>query len=286
MPLNPTDKESFWIMNVGRRSGEIFDENRISENASQTAFTLIELLVIIGVMAVLSLTLLPAFASAAQKGGRVQCAANLRQLGAASMLYANDFRSWLPIWFLDAGHPVNKINGMTYTRYACFQASPFTKIPQSYSNSFTQAGGTYQNLGFLYAGNYIGAGEALYCPAQSGGVLGAENYVPLLTSDSGGTVRSSYAFNPRLIDTNLRLRLFQRTTQFEPGKVLAVDYLTPFSAHNRERGWNVLLTDGSVKFSTSDRAYSLVSNPNFTDDESIQTLQTVALILDALEVDR
>ena len=215
------------------------------------AFTLLDLLVVVGVIVVLTLTLLPALGSNAQKGGRFQCAANLRQIGAASMLYANDFRSWLPIWFLNDGvHPLNVIRNLNYTRYVCLQGPAFSQVPQSYTNSYIAAGGSFQNLGFLYAGKYIGPGDVLYCPAQTGTALGEDFYLPLLKTDSTGVGRASYAFNPRVTDpfSSSPLRQFQKTSQLAPGKVFAVDYLAPgFFAHNRERGWNVLLTDGSTK---------------------------------------
>ena len=59
-------------------------------------FTLLELLVVIGIIAVLSGFLMPAMSSARERANRIQCAANLRSLGQAMYLYANDFRNHLP----------------------------------------------------------------------------------------------------------------------------------------------------------------------------------------------
>jgi prepilin-type N-terminal cleavage/methylation domain-containing protein len=71
-------------------------ERTMQVNFVRAGFTLIELLVVIGIIALLASLILPALSSARDKGRRAVCLSNLRQVGIAVHLYADDHGGNIP----------------------------------------------------------------------------------------------------------------------------------------------------------------------------------------------
>jgi len=65
-------------------------------NVSGKGFTLIELLVVIAIIAILMAILMPALNRAKKQAKGVRCLSNLRQIGVAAHLYANDYDGKVP----------------------------------------------------------------------------------------------------------------------------------------------------------------------------------------------
>lgn len=273
----------------------------MTRKARNSGFTLIELLVVIAIIAILAAMLLPALSNAKRKAVRAQCISNFHQVYVACNIYAGDFKDWWPIWGgYDAGHPVNKLNGEHYCRYMFVGPSANTVVPTAYYNP-GDANGTWENLGYLYPGKYIGDAKVLWCPSfspSSALSVFAYSNPRFLSTDASSTVRSSILFNPRqvaptnAVDVN---RAYQKTSTTAGSKLFGMDYLeqttaaTPgmsFTAdgfaHYPSKGWVVLFTDGSTKYCVSPQAYNLAVTALVT-AESATTYQQYNAIFDWLE---
>jgi len=64
---------------------------------TKSGFTLIELLVVIAIIAILAAILFPVFARAREKARQASCQSNLKQIGLAFMMYAQDYDETMPM---------------------------------------------------------------------------------------------------------------------------------------------------------------------------------------------
>ncbi len=72
----------------------------LQRERSHRAFTLIELLVVIAIIGILASLLLPALASAKERGRRISCISNLKEIALAWRVWADDHGDKLP-WRVD-----------------------------------------------------------------------------------------------------------------------------------------------------------------------------------------
>jgi len=166
-------------------------------------FTLIELLVVMVIIALLVGLLLPALARAKEEARKTQCRSNLRQIGMAMFMYANDNGGYHPSYGGSSGDLTpgwinfgtwsskwNHDNAMTTG-----QPQPWLRLPATPARPL--------GIGLLWAGGYLTSkgAQILYCPSDNSGPRAAKNngtgmpYYQVISYDneepfwtSGGTV--------------------------------------------------------------------------------------------------
>jgi prepilin-type N-terminal cleavage/methylation domain-containing protein len=126
------------------------------------AFTLIELLIVVAIIVILVGLIIAGLESGGANAQKTKCAAQLKQLGAAVLAYAEPNAGYLP--------PVSeKGDTLTENRRAGFFREDVMPAPIALPVGLLTSG-YYWNLGLLWRDQHVkGDGQAFFCPSQPEG---------------------------------------------------------------------------------------------------------------------
>ncbi len=214
--------------------------HRNRKHRSHNAFTLIELLVVIGVISLLARLLFPVFARAREKARQTACASNLRQIGLAVFMYAQDNDSLFPYGGDPADVYAHDFAGTPYAAEAT--TLPLLTTPLA---------------------PYIKDARAWDCPDDTGYAdVGAFENVPLSTAPAPSSFAKfgmSYSYHTELafrhetVSGVVSYRPYPPYSQVGPAHIILMGDMDG-SWHGgqawQDKRYNVLFCDGHVHFTT------------------------------------
>jgi prepilin-type N-terminal cleavage/methylation domain-containing protein len=280
-----------------------------SKRAASRGFTLIELLVVIAIIAILAALLLPALAAAKRKAKLATCQSNYHQIAIACNIYANEYNDYYPICTVggaNAGASKNNLEFVDYTEYfwGGGTAQPaFTPIPAP------KLGPGFDCLGMLYETKAVGSGKVCFCPSFPSTSQHSADYYSTPSFISIGanaySVQDSMLYNPRLVDAtnNVYARAYPKTSSIWSGPgagagggshIFGTDFLSSadgttssfspgYFAHYPAQGFNVVFTDGSVRFVQSVTGFNMVAQGQIPTTETTGSNEAYDWFFDLLE---
>jgi prepilin-type N-terminal cleavage/methylation domain-containing protein/prepilin-type processing-associated H-X9-DG protein len=208
----------------------------VSMLGRRSGFTLIELLVVIAIIAILAAILFPVFARAREKARQSACQSNLKQIGIASAMYAQDYDETL----VRAWRIVNSQDGTTWADMLMpyIKNTQLLDCPSSGRKANLLGPTTWGGYTFNRGNLAYGINSAYY-----GGTAGAGG--PAATYPNGRNLAQVLAPAETVEFTDYS-GTFEAASQYDvPTGYTQVPISTSIYLHNEQA--NVLFVDGHVK---------------------------------------
>jgi len=220
----------------------------LGRQSPSSGFTLIELLVVIAIVAILAALLAPALASTKERSKGTACVSNLRQIGIAIRVYADE----------NSGNIPYGPKAPPYT--SPFDLYPSTGAPTSL---ISLGGGAPVGLGLLLQSYVASQPKVLFCPgsdqfvnsdAQLAEVGVGQAQCSYYYRHAGNALLYDSSANP-FVPTHIKLDNLGANRNGQPIRALAIDtqfLCTPAlaaynvlpSTHHQQLYANILFSDG------------------------------------------
>lgn len=205
-------------------------------------FTLIELLVVVAIIAIMASMILPALGRARERARQAVCINNLKQIGLATLMYADDYDGFIPG---AKGAGVNYNNSYYFTIYPKEYAYKYPAgllIWGGYLGKTSFDGLTpweARNYAIKLSGVFKCPSDRYYFKVRSAGTQTADGYASYISMWYNDLGKGSYDTSPR-----------DRITPIQAKKAIWAD-LFPYQTssafnHDLDRSVNVLYMDGHV----------------------------------------